>query len=104
MVAAHRKSIWEKRRTPSPFRSEGICRRKEGSRRWPRRPHHRWARPGLGCATWWCGGLPATLRLVFWLCGTSGAIGFLQYFPGFVLKVGFLHKNETPGQFCWKQR
>jgi hypothetical protein len=28
----------------------------------------------------------------------------LQYFPGFFLKVGFLHKNETPKQFCWKQR
>jgi hypothetical protein len=26
----------------------------------------------------------------------------LQYFPGFFLKVGFLHKNKTPGQFCWK--
>jgi hypothetical protein len=31
---------------PAVFRSEGICRRKEGSRR----PHHRWARPGLGHA------------------------------------------------------
>jgi hypothetical protein len=28
----------------------------------------------------------------------------LQYFPGFFLEVGFLHKNKTPGQFCWKQR
>jgi hypothetical protein len=27
----------------------------------------------------------------------------LQYFPGFFLKVRFLHKNKTPGQFCWKQ-
>jgi hypothetical protein len=94
MVAAQRKSIWEKRQTPTPFRSEGICRRKEGSRRWPRRPHHRWARTGLGRATWWCGGLQPPLRLVFWLRGSSGEIGFLQYFPRFLLKVGFLHKTR----------
>jgi hypothetical protein len=49
---------------------------------------------------WLCGGLPAPLRLVFWLRGSSGEIGFLQYFPEFLLKVGFLHKNETPEQFC----
>jgi hypothetical protein len=104
MAAVQRKSIWEKRRTPAPFRSEGICRRKEGSRRRPRRPHNRWARPGLGRAPWLCGGLLALLRLVFWLRGSSGEIGFLQYFPKFLLKVGFLHKNETPEQFCWKQR
>jgi hypothetical protein len=55
---------------------------------------------GLGCATWWCGGLPAPHRLVFWLYGSSGEIGFLQYFLGFLLKVVFLHKNETPEQFC----
>jgi hypothetical protein len=34
----------------------------------------------------------------------SGKIGILQYFLGFFLKVGFLHKNKTLGQFCWKQR
>jgi hypothetical protein len=39
------------------------------------------------------------LRLSFWLRGSSGKIEFLQYFPGFFLKVGFLHKNETPEQF-----
>jgi hypothetical protein len=103
MVAAQRKSIWEKRRTPAVFRSEGICRRKEGSRRRPRQPHHRWARPGLGHAPWWWAQLPASLRLPFWLCGSSGKIEFLQYFLGFFLKVGFLHKNKTPEQFCWKQ-
>jgi hypothetical protein len=54
---------------------------------------------GLGRAPWLCGGLPAPLRLVFWLRGSSGEIGFLQYFPKFLLKVGFLHKNETPEQF-----
>jgi hypothetical protein len=49
-----------------------------------------------GPRPWLYGGLPAPLRLVFWLHGSSGEIGFLQYFPGFLLKVGFLHKNETP--------
>jgi hypothetical protein len=104
MVAAQRNSLWEKRRTHDIFRSEGICRRKEGSRRWLGWPHHSLARPGLGRATRWCGALLAPLRLVFWFRGSSGKIGFLQYFPGFFLKVGFLHKNKTPGQFCWKQR
>jgi hypothetical protein len=33
MVVAQRKSFWEKRHTPDIFRSEGISRRKEGSRR-----------------------------------------------------------------------
>jgi hypothetical protein len=104
MVATQQKSIWEKRRTPAPFRSEGIWRRKEGSRRRPSWPHHRWARPGLGRAPWWWAQLTTSLRLPFWLRGSFGKIGFLQYFPGFFLKVGFLHKNKTPGQFCWKQR
>jgi hypothetical protein len=59
---------------------------------------------GLGRAPWLCGGLPAPLCLVFWLRGSSGEIEFLQYFPEFLLKVGFPHKNKTPEQFCWKQR
>jgi hypothetical protein len=104
MVAAQRKSIWEKHQTPAVFRSEGICRRKEGSRRWPRRPHHPLAWLGLGRTNRECEPLVASLHLVVWLRGSSGKIGFLQYFSGFFLKVGFLHKNETPGQFCWKQR
>jgi hypothetical protein len=41
----------------------------------------------------------APLRLVFWLRESSGKIGALRYFSGFFLKVGFLHKNETPEQF-----
>jgi hypothetical protein len=73
-------------------------------RRWLRRPHHPLARPSLARATRWCGPLMAPLRLVFWLRETSGKIGALWYFQGFFLKVGFLHKNETPEQFCWKQR
>jgi hypothetical protein len=42
----------------------------------------------------WCGALLAPIRLVFWLRGSSVKIGFLQYFPEFFLKVGFLHKNK----------
>jgi hypothetical protein len=100
MVAAQRKSFWEKCRTPDIFRSEGICRRKEGSRRRSSRPHNRWARPGLGRTPYVCGGLVPPLQFVFWLRGPSGEIGFLPVFPEFLLKVGFLHKNETPEQFC----
>jgi hypothetical protein len=58
------------------------------------------ARPGLARATRGCEPLMAPLRLVFWLRVSSGKIGILQYFLGFFLKVGFLHKNKTPGQFC----
>jgi hypothetical protein len=99
VVAAQRKSIWEKHQTSDSFRSGGICRRKECSRRRLGWPHHTLAWPGLGRATRWCGGLLAPLCLVFWLRGSSGKIGILQYFSGFFLKVGFLHKNKTPGQF-----
>jgi hypothetical protein len=96
VVAAQRNSIWEKRRTSSVFRSETLCRRKEGSRRWSRRPHHPLARPGLARATRWCGPLVARLCLVFWLHESSGKIGVFRYFLGIFLKVTFLHKNETP--------
>jgi hypothetical protein len=48
----------------------------------------------------WCELLVDSLRLVFWLRVSSGKIGILQYFPRFFLKVGFLYKNKTPGQFC----
>jgi hypothetical protein len=85
------------------FRSETLCRRKEGSKRWLRRPHHPLSRPRVARAARWCGPLVAHLRLVFWLRESSGKIGVLRYFPGIFRKVGFLHKNETPNQFCWKQ-
>ena len=42
----------------------------------------------------------ALLRLIFWLWESLGKIGGLQLFSEFFLKVDFLHKNETPGQFC----
>jgi hypothetical protein len=83
MVAVQRKSFWGKCRTPDIFRSEGICRRKEGSRRWPSRPHNRWAWPGLGRAPCVCGGLVPPLWFIFWLRGSSGEIGFLPVFPNF---------------------
>jgi hypothetical protein len=68
---------------PGVFRSEAICRRKGGSRRWLRRPHHPLARRGLARATRSCGPLVAPLRLVFWLRESSGKIGALRYFSGF---------------------
>jgi hypothetical protein len=88
---------------PNSFWSKGICTRKGGSRRRLRWSHHPPALPGLGRAPWWWACLSAPLCLIFWLCGSSGKIGISQYFLGFFLKVGFLHKNKTPGQFCWKQ-
>jgi hypothetical protein len=33
---------------------------------------------------------------------SSGKIGFLQYFLEFFPKVGFLHKNKTPGAILLK--
>jgi hypothetical protein len=102
VVAAQWNSVWEKHRTPSVFRSKTLCRRKEGSRQWTRRPHHPLAWPGLARATRWCGPLVSLLRLVFWLRESSGIIGVLWCFLGIFLKVGFLHKNKTLEQFCWK--
>jgi hypothetical protein len=96
MVAAQQNSIWEKRCLPNIIESGGICRQKERSRGQLRRPHARVARPGLGRAPCVCGSLEPPLRLVFWLRGSSGEIGFLLIFPEFLLKVEFLHKNETP--------
>jgi hypothetical protein len=57
------------------------------------------ATPPPGAARW-CGPLVAHLRLVFWLRESSSKIGALRYFLGIFLKVGFLHKNKTPEQFC----
>jgi hypothetical protein len=39
---------------PDYFRSEPICRWKEGLRQWLGRPHHTLVRPGLARATRWC--------------------------------------------------
>jgi hypothetical protein len=99
VVAAQRNSIWENVKPLDVFRLEAICRRKEGSRRWLGQPHHPLVRPGLARATRWCEPLVAPLHLVFWLHVSSGKIETLWYFLGFFLKVGFLHKNETLGQF-----
>jgi hypothetical protein len=104
VVAVQWNSIWKNVKPPDVFRLEAICRWKKGSRRWLRRPHHPLARPGLAHATRWCGTHMALLHLIFRLYESSGKIGALWYFLGFFLKVGFLHKNETSEQFCWKQR
>jgi hypothetical protein len=90
VVAVQRNSIWEKRQTPDIFRSEGICRRNEGSKRRLGQPHHPLAWRGLARATRWCVPPVAPLRLLLWLCVSSGKIGTLWYFPRFFLKVGFL--------------
>jgi hypothetical protein len=82
VVAAQRNSIWEKRRTPLVFRVRDLCRRKEGSKRWPRRPHHPLAQPALAHAARWRGPLVARLRLVFCLRESSGKIGVSRYFLG----------------------
>ena len=100
VAAELRNSFWKNVEPPVVFRSEALSSQKEGSRGWPRRPHHGTARPRVARAATWCGPLVARLRLVFWLRESSGKIGTLRYFPGIFLKVEFLHKNETPGQFC----
>jgi hypothetical protein len=51
MVAAQRKSIWEKRRLPDIKSSGGICRRERRSRGGLGPPHIGVVRPGLGRAT-----------------------------------------------------
>jgi hypothetical protein len=79
-------------RTCTPFRSEGICRRKEGSRQWPRRSHNRWARPGLGRAPWLCGGLPTPLRLVSGFVGPPVKYDFCNIYPDFYCKLDFCTK------------
>jgi hypothetical protein len=104
VVAVQRNSLWKNVEPPSVFRLEALYMWKEGSRRWPKRPHHPEARSRVACTAKWCGPLVARLCLIFWLCESSGKIGILRYFLGIFLKVGFLHKNETPEQFCWKQR
>jgi hypothetical protein len=86
--------------SPNVFRSEGICRQKEGSRQHLGRPHQPLARPGLARATRWCVPPVAPLRLVLWLRMSYGKVGTLRYFLGFFPKVRFLHKNKTPGKFC----
>jgi hypothetical protein len=43
---------------------------------------------------------PSSLLLAPWVFWQNR---IFAYFSGFFLKVGFLHKNKTPEQFCWKQ-
>ena len=82
------------------FRSRGLNSREGVARGYSRLPHHVVARPWAHRAATWCGRPLAPLRLALWLQESSGKIGTLPLFPEFFLKVDFLHKNKTPGQFC----
>src|SRR5215218_8016158 len=63
--------------------------------------HTTWPRgPPLGRAAIWCGALGPPPLLPFWLRQYSGKIGPSEEIPRIFPKVGFLHKNETPEQFC----
>jgi hypothetical protein len=68
-----------------------------GSRRRLGWSHHPLARPGLGRAPWWWACLPAPLRLVFWLCGSSGKIGIFSIFWDFSWKSDFCTKTRHQG-------
>jgi hypothetical protein len=92
----------KKRHLPDLKSSGGICRREGRPSGCLEPPHTGVARRGLGRATYVWRPLEPPLRLVFWLRGSSGEIGFFMIFPKFLLEVEFLHKNETPEQFCWK--
>ena len=100
MAAEFLKGFVKSDYSPDVFRLEGLCSREGVVRGCPRPPHHVVARPWAHHAARWCGAPFTPLRLVFWLWESSGKIGTLQFFPEFFLKVDFLHKNETPGQFC----
>jgi hypothetical protein len=50
----------------------------------------------------WCGGLLAPLRVVFWLHGSSGKIGFLQYFLGFFPESWISVQKQDTGAILLK--
>src|SRR3954463_124907 len=86
MVATERNSFW-KNVDPPRFLGQGVTYRRRGSPRgclgWTHPLGVGWAHPRL--AGVWAPRPP--LRLVFWICGSSGEIGFLAYSPGFFLIV-----------------
>jgi hypothetical protein len=57
------------------FPSRGLYRRRGVIRRWARRPHHGWARPGAGPRPLWCGQPLPALRFIFGLREASVKIG-----------------------------
>jgi hypothetical protein len=80
------------------FLSRGLYRRRGTIRRWTRRPHHRWARPGTGPrppVVWLA---PGPLHLIFGLCEASVKIGgsaFVSSNSENISCVTFLkHKNS----------
>ena len=99
VVAAYRTSFWKNFEPPVSFTSRSYSR--EGRpRKCRRRPDTGQARPGLA-RTWALSGpLRAFLLFTFWLREFPVKIRCLPIFLGFFRKVGILHKNKTPGQFC----
>jgi hypothetical protein len=99
-LAALRDSSLENFSGGSIFSRTTTYRRKRRPRGAGRRPHAPQARAGLGRAWPTCGALLAPLLRPFWLqvppVKIMTSAPFLVFFP----KVEFLHKNETPGQFC----
>ena len=100
MAAEFRKGFVKNDYSPDVFRSRGLSSREGGRGGCPSILHHVVAWPWAHRAATWRGPPFAPLRLIFWLRESSGKIGTLQLFPKFFLNVDFLHKNETPGQFC----
>jgi hypothetical protein len=80
------------------FPSRGLYRRRGIVRRWARRPHHGWARPGAGLRPLCCGWPLAPLRLIFGLREASVKIGgsaFVSSNSENISCVTFLkHKNN----------
>src|SRR3954453_23659934 len=100
VVVAQRTCFAKSSEPPHDFTSRRSYRRKWRPARCRRRPYASPARPGLARAGVVSGQLRALLLPSFWLRGSSRKIRLLAYFLGFFLKVDFLHKNKTLGQFC----
>jgi hypothetical protein len=79
MAAVLRNFSWIDADSFRVFTSEGIYRWKGDVRGNPGGPHHMVARPGVTCATLWCGQPLALLRLCFKLRLHVGKIGGLAF-------------------------
>src|SRR3954465_14024529 len=100
VVASQRTCFAKSSEPPRYFSSRRSYRRKGRPRRCQRRPDATQAQPGLGPRlgpVWPTPGPSAPLLLAPWVFWEKG---LLVYFPGFIPKVDFLHKNKTLGQFC----
>src|SRR4051795_8392589 len=83
VVAAQQTCFAKSSEPPRVFTSRRSYRRKGRPRRCRRRPDATQAWPGLARAGVLFGPLQGLLLPSFWLRGSSGKIGPLQYFPGF---------------------